>query len=95
MNKNELEAELRRLEAKHQETRSDAIRDYCLKNNTVKVGDVFTDHLGSVLVDKIGFHYGFGKACCTYYGVELTKKLEPKKNGSRRVAYQSNKKEQS
>lgn len=65
------------------------IRQYCDSNNPYKIGDVFTDHIGSVLIESIGYWYST-PACCLYFGTELKKDGTPKKNGEKRWAYQSN-----
>ena len=67
-------------------------RQYCDANNPYKVGDTFTDHMGSIIVDAIDYNYGssMGNPCCVYTGRELKKDGTFKKNGSVRYAYQSN-----
>ena len=65
------------------------IRQYCDSNNPYKIGDVFTDHIGSVLIEKIEYWYS-DPACCSYFGTELKKDGTPKKNGEKRTAYQCN-----
>ena len=64
---------------------------YCNYNNPYKVGDVFTDHIGSIIIESISDHFT-GNPCCVYYGVELKKDGTPRKDGSKRHAYQSNEK---
>lgn len=90
MSKEKLGNLLKDLEVEYEKQKKAIIVGYCMDNNTVKVGDVFTDHIGSILVDKIQASFGYGEPCCVYHGVELTKKLEPNKRGKRRSAYQSN-----
>ena len=86
----ELEAKIKSFAKEYESARNKAITEYCLANNTVKVGDIFTDHIGSIVVESIKASAGFGKYQCVYFGTELTKKLEPKKNGDKRSAYQQN-----
>jgi len=66
-------------------------RQYCDRNNNYEIGDIFTDHMGSVLIENIGYHYR-EIPCCVYYGVELKKDGTPRKDGSKRQARQSNEK---
>lgn len=69
-----------------------AIINFCKENNPYKIGDVFTDHIGSVKIDKIGYFISERDPCCIYYGLELKKDGTPRKDLSRRGAYQSNEK---
>jgi hypothetical protein len=65
---------------------------YALSHNTVKVGDIVTDHIGCVKVEEINVATPFGSKlpCCLYKGMEYTKKGEPKKNGGIREVWQDN-----
>jgi len=47
---------------------------YCNSNNPYKVGYIFTDHIGSIIIENIK-PYFVDEPCCVYYGVELKKKM--------------------
>lgn len=66
--------------------------EYALSNNTIKIGDIITDHIGSIKVIEINVATPFGSKlpCCLYNGREYTKKGEPKKNGGVRDVWQCN-----
>ena len=66
--------------------------DFAFSNSSVIAGDIVTDHIGSVLVDHIKFSMSSssGGPTCVYYGVELTKKMQPKKSGRIRGVWQTN-----
>ena len=64
-------------------------RKYALSNNTFKIGDIVTDHIGSVRVEKILFYYDQVPSC-VYVGIQITKKGKPVKSGEKRNAYQIN-----
>jgi hypothetical protein len=66
--------------------------DYAFSNSSVIAGDIVTDHIGSVLVDHVKFSMSSlsGEPTCVYYGVELTKKMQPKKAGKVRGVLQGN-----
>lgn len=66
-------------------------REYCDRNNPYKVGDIFTDHIGSIIIESIKY-YPIDKPCCVYYGIELKKDGTPRKDSSKRQAWQSNEK---
>lgn len=70
---------------------SELRRQYCNENNSYKVGDIFTDHIGSIVIESINYRL-FENPCCIYYGVELKKDGTPRKDGSKRQAWQSNEK---
>ena len=62
-------------------------------NNPYKVGDKFTDQIGTILIESIYYQFNiglFGPLCCVYFGPELKKDGTPKKNGNKRKAWQSN-----
>jgi len=69
-------------------------REYANSNNTVKEGDIFTDHIGSIRVENIGYEYDFNTSLpsCIYEGPELKADGTPKKNEARRTAYQTKQK---
>lgn len=79
-------------EAKKKE--QDLYVEYALSNNNFKVGDIVTDHIGSIKIEKIKVHVngfiGNYKPECKYIGIELKKDLTPTKIKKERVVYQSN-----
>ncbi len=66
---------------------------YAFSNNSYKIGDTFTDHIGSILIKKVKWTINYGETfpSCVYYGYELKKDSTPKKSGAYRKAWQSNK----
>lgn len=92
MTKEELDQKLRSIELEAVNAKNKAVHDYCMAHNTVKVGDIFTDHIGSIRVERITIAASFslGQFCCVYHGPELTKSLKPKKKTKHRGAYQCN-----
>ncbi|HWY36545.1 MAG TPA: hypothetical protein VNX68_18020 [Nitrosopumilaceae archaeon] len=67
------------------------VKECALSNNTVKIDDIVTDHIGSVKVESIKFDYNHGGIpCCIYYGIELKKDLTPTKKGEKRGVWQNN-----
>lgn len=86
----ELKAKLAGIEEMANVRKKDAIREYCLVNNTVKIGDIVTDHLGSVKVERILVEYSLTRPQCVYVGSELKKDLTPRKDGSKRNVYAQN-----
>lgn len=69
------------------------ITECALSNNIVKIGDTFTDHIGTIRVEKIKIaSRGDGRLPeCVYFGAMLRKDLTPFKSGEKRDAYESNK----
>jgi hypothetical protein len=66
-------------------------REYALANNTVKVGDVISDHKSTILVDNIIITASVSsKPMCVYDGIKLKKDGTPVKSGERDTVYQSN-----
>ena len=64
-----------------------------LSNNIIKIGDTFTDHIGTIKVEKIKIATNGNERLpeCVYFGAMLRKDLTPFKSGEKRDAYESNK----
>jgi len=92
MTKETLDQELAALLADYEQSKNELIKRYCIANNPYKVGDVFTDRIGSIKIEKIKYSTsGFiSGPCCVYFGPELKKDGTPKRSGAVRTAYQSN-----
>lgn len=66
-------------------------KDYALANNPYKINDFFTDHVGTIKIEKIELGFSAIRIpCCVYYGTIINKNGRPNKKGDRRYAYQSN-----
>ncbi len=88
---NDLNRKFTEIEQLATSERNKAIVEYCQNNNTIKIGDVVTDRLGSIKVEKVrAASMGLGVYECRYFGLELTKKGQPKKSNASRWVYQSN-----
>ena len=65
--------------------------EFIMSNNTVKVGDIVTDHIGSIEVERIApYEVRFGKPVCQYYGKNLLKSGKQSKRDPYRTVYQCN-----
>jgi hypothetical protein len=64
---------------------------YAKANDPYKIGDKFTDHMGTIIIESktLGLS-GLDKPCMIYYGTELKKDGTPKKSGNKRQAWQCN-----
>lgn len=64
---------------------------YAFSNSDIEVGDIVTDHIGSIKVNTIEVTIGFGRVpYCVYRGECYTKKSKRFKNGEIRVVHQTN-----
>jgi hypothetical protein len=88
MTKEKLDNQLAQLLADYEQQKKELIKAYCIANNPYKVGDVFTDRIGSIKIESITF--SIRSMCCVYFGPELKKDGTPKKSGAVRCAYQIN-----
>jgi len=88
----ELKKKIVEIEIEFSEKKRSLIVDYLQANNTYKVGDNFTDHIGSIKIEKILFdtRMTHSNPSCVYHGTELKKDGTPKKNPKTRNAYQFN-----
>ena len=95
MERYELDAKLNKLLSEYNKKKKEAIIDFCDKNNPYKVGDVFEDHVGKIIIEKIDYYFagGLREYGCVYFGFELKKDGTKRKDLSKRWAYQSNKRE--
>lgn len=89
----ELVQKLEELKTKYDSEKFAIIKSYCDANNPYKVGDVFTDHLGSILIKKISYQGSLldsNNYYCTYFGFNLKKDGTIRKDNSERWAHQCN-----
>jgi hypothetical protein len=89
----DLEMKIKELENEFEHRKKLVITEYCEANNPYKIGDKFTDHIGTILIEKINYTFRMGPLSnpgCIYFGPELKKDGTPKKNGDKRRAWQSN-----
>ncbi len=80
------------LEKQHRIVVNSLNRECALSNNKYQVGDIVTDHIGSIKIESIGVEISFGSGIptCTYAGLELKKDLTPTKKLTKRQVWQSN-----
>ncbi len=75
-----LHTKLQEIEDRYETEKRDLLKKFADANNPYDVGSVFTDHIGSIIIEKIYYnlfpHYG-KTPCCVYYGVELKKDGTP------------------
>ena len=88
MTKEELYAKIRELTLTFEASKLAVYVEYVRLNSPYAVGDIFTDHIGTIRVEEISVSpYGIG---FIYYGSELKKDGTPKKNGRKRRVFLSN-----
>lgn len=85
----EFNAEVKVIQERALAAKTILVKKFAIINNKVKVGNTVTDHIGSVIVEKIGI-YNDEVPGCFYTGVMLTTKGVVFKSGERRTVYQSN-----
>jgi len=79
------------LESEFQNKKIVLMKAYVSANNPYKIGDKITDHMGTIIIEKIGFNRSMdGKPTATYTGLELKKDGTPTKKESRREVFLSN-----
>ena len=89
----DLEDKLKVLENEFEHRKTLIMKEYCDANNPYKIGDKFTDHIGTIIIEKIYYKFIMGPLSnpgCIYFGPELKKDGTPKKRGDKRRAWQSN-----
>lgn len=72
-----------------------AYYEYVAANAKHKIGDVVSDNSDTIRVEKIAFNIkGSVEVSIYYWGVMLTKKGEPRKDGQKRAVWEERIKEQ-
>jgi hypothetical protein len=70
--------EKKMLEQKHEKEIADLIRKFALEQSPKKIGDKATDHMKTIIVEKIKTTTQFGVPTCVYEGTSLKKDGTPK-----------------
>ena len=67
------------------------LAEYVTTNNPHKVGDLVTDHIGSIIIDDIKVWEGsLHEPCAVYIGKECSKNGKIYKRGKTRHVFQTN-----
>lgn len=86
MTKEEFVSRQTELSNKFEEDLLNLERECARENNKVKIGDVVSDGIKTIIVDKFILHrasrYGYGFPYYDYYGRMLTKQGKPRKDGT-------------
>lgn len=87
----EYKEKLKFLETDFKNKKYELNKVYALFNNPYEVGDIATDHMGSIRIEKLDTDTdSMGIPSCVYYGLELKKDLTPTKRPERRHVWQTN-----
>ena len=79
------------LETEHIHRKKELMRKFVNENNPYKIGDTVTDHVGSIIIEKISYSRGYNSApYAIYFGVELNKNGSVNKKGNKRCVHQVN-----
>lgn len=63
--------------------------EYVKENAKYKIGDVVSDETDTIRIERIDFNiFATGVVSIYYWGVMLTKKGEPRKDGQKRAIYE-------
>lgn len=92
MNYEEYLEKTKQLQYDLDQKKTELMKEFVRANNPYKKGDVITDHVGTILVETMGFAWGYlgSQPCATYTGLELKKDGTPNKKGNKRTVWQSN-----
>lgn len=79
------------LELEFKDKKLELMKEFVRANNPYKIGDTVTDSIGSIIIEKMGYSWGFNSnPCATYSGLELKKDGTPTKKKTTRQVWQSN-----
>ncbi len=90
MTKQDYEGALFNARMQYEAKKKEILIEFCKANNPYQIGDVFTDHLGSIRIEMIQYAQTLGTPCCVYTGLVLKKDKTPTKIIEKRQAWQSN-----
>lgn len=67
MDKIEFESRMKIIQEKAIKEKKILMREYALSNSEYRVGDVFTDHIGSIIIESVGLNPYYSKMLyCTF-----------------------------
>jgi hypothetical protein len=87
MTEEELKTEIMAARERYNLEMNKIYKDYAFNNNPYKIGDIITDHIGSIIIEVIKWSKIFNRFSseCVYTGTQLKKNGEPFKSGEKRV----------
>lgn len=89
----EYESRLKAIKERFEKESQELSKEYAFSNSNYSIGDIITDNVGSIKIERIQFSVGgnFMRKYpeCVFTGVELKKDLTPTKKGEKRKIYQS------
>lgn len=89
MTKEQLKENLRQADKNYEAAKYALYKECALSNNPHKIGDTITDHMKTLVIEKIKVHVSFGEPECVYEGTVLTADGKPAKNQDQCI-YQGN-----
>lgn len=92
MTEEQYKTELAKILFDYEQRKKDLRIKYATQNNPYKIDDVFTDHIGSIVINKIQVTLNSSSdlPSCVYSGIELNKDGRPNKKQKNRYAYLQN-----
>ncbi len=89
MTQAELERKIAAIEHDARLLKARVYKEYAISNAKYKIGDILGDYSGFIRVERIGYSMFRENVSIYYSGTVLTKKLEPRKDGTKRKIFQS------
>lgn len=90
MTKDELKKNLKDAEDIYAIAKRKIYREYAFSNNHYKIGDIISDHIRTIRIEKINYSIRWEESECVYVGILLDKKGNPAKKQIENTIYQSN-----
>ena len=90
MTTEEYKTKIRELKSNLEQQELELMKEFVRSNNPYKVGDIVTDHIGRLKIEKMSYSWGFGNPEAVYYGTELKKDGTVCKKQTGRALFQSN-----
>ena len=89
MTQEELKERLAAIDRQSALQKKAAYFEYVKDNAKYKIGDVVSDETDTIRIERIDFNiFATGVVSIYYWGVMLTKKGEPRKDGQKRAIYE-------
>jgi len=92
MTQQQYDAAINSLYTEYEQKKKKVAEEYAFANNPYKIGDVISDHIGTIIIEKIRFSFPFGSKypCCVYVGTQLKKDGTPHKRQEYTKIFQTN-----
>jgi len=90
MRKEQYNEEMKQLEIIHDNNKRELYKKFAFANNPYKIGDMITDHVATIKIEKIQVHKTYDMPQCVYIGTKYNKDGKVSKKQDHNTIFQNN-----